>query len=75
MKKLNFLKYLRKIEKVNAMMRHLLILLLVSSKSYALEKCRWDNRDGVPCVTISKTLILLNIILKKLAKKFLQKNR
>ena len=38
------------------MMRFLLlILLLVSSKSYALEKCRWDNRDGVPCVTISKT--------------------
>ncbi|OCW78614.1 hypothetical protein AKH19_00090 [Pelagibacteraceae bacterium GOM-A1] len=29
--------------------------LLYFSSSLALEKCEWDNRKGIPCLTISKT--------------------
>ena len=37
--------------------RYLLIIFifLLSHKVLAMEKCKWDNRNGVPCLTISKT--------------------
>jgi vitamin B12 transporter len=31
------------------------ILLVFSSNSFALENCKWDNKKGVPCLTVSKT--------------------
>ncbi len=38
-------------------LRILIILLIFISSLYAedLENCKWDNREGVPCLTISKT--------------------
>ncbi len=33
----------------------LIFLFLCSFKAFALENCKWDNRKGVPCLTISKT--------------------
>ena len=39
------------------LLRILIILLIFISSLYAedLENCKWDNREGVPCLTISKT--------------------
>tara|TARA_B100001123_G_C15341748_1_gene1035270 strand:+ start:3674 stop:5527 length:1854 start_codon:yes stop_codon:yes gene_type:complete len=42
------------------MIRLLICLYIVLSSSYSviadeLKKCEWDNRDGDPCITISKT--------------------
>ena len=31
------------------------LLILKSSNALALEKCKWNNKDGVPCITVSKT--------------------
>ena len=31
------------------------ILFIFSVKAEQLENCKWDNRDGNPCVVISKT--------------------
>jgi len=30
-------------------------LFFYSFNAYALEECKWDNRKGTPCITISKT--------------------
>ena len=30
------------------------ILLVFSSNSFALENCKWNNKKGVPCLTVSK---------------------
>ena len=35
--------------------RLVFLLLLSISNSHALENCKWDNKKGVPCLTISKT--------------------
>ena len=37
--------------------RFIFILFFInfSSISFALEKCKWNNQKGVPCVTITKT--------------------
>ena len=32
-----------------------LINLSFNSKASDLKKCEWDNRKGIPCITISKT--------------------
>ena len=31
------------------------LLFLIPFNVFALEQCKWDNRKGVPCLTISKT--------------------
>ena len=31
------------------------LFLLPNLKAEDLKDCEWDNRDGVPCLTISKT--------------------
>ena len=33
----------------------IILLFLIPSNVFALEQCKWDNRKGVPCITISKT--------------------
>ena len=33
----------------------LLILITFISNANALENCQWDNQNGTPCITISKT--------------------
>jgi vitamin B12 transporter len=35
--------------------RFFLLLLILSSSSNALENCKWNNQNGTPCITISKT--------------------
>ena len=30
-------------------------ILILSFNASALEKCKWDNRAGIPCITVSKT--------------------
>ncbi len=37
--------------------RHYLLLILITfiSNANALENCQWDNQNGTPCITISKT--------------------
>ena len=32
-----------------------LTILLTTLNVNALEDCKWDNRNGLPCVTITKT--------------------
>ena len=36
-----------------------LTILLTTLNVNALEDCKWDNRNGLPCVTITKTQTLL----------------
>ena len=31
------------------------ILLLLTTNVYALDDCKWNNQDGIPCLIISKT--------------------
>ena len=31
------------------------ILFVFSAKAEQLENCKWDNREGNPCIVISKT--------------------
>ena len=31
------------------------IFIFLNVKAESLKNCEWDNRDGVPCITISKT--------------------
>ena len=31
------------------------ILLISNANSSMLKECKWDNKDGIPCITISKT--------------------
>ena len=33
----------------------IIFFLINTSKAYTLEKCEWDNRKALPCITISKT--------------------
>ena len=33
----------------------LILLIFKSLNALALENCKWDNRKGVPCITVSKT--------------------
>jgi vitamin B12 transporter len=33
----------------------IILLFLIPSNVFALEQCKWDNRKGNPCLTISKT--------------------
>ena len=33
----------------------LFLLIFLNLKAYGLEECKWNNKDGIPCVTISKT--------------------
>ena len=37
------------------LIRLFLLLCIFISNVNALEECKWDNRNGVPCLTISKT--------------------
>ena len=37
------------------LIRLYLLLCIFISNVNALEECKWDNRNGVPCLTISKT--------------------
>ena len=32
-----------------------IILTISTFNVYALENCTWDNKKGIPCVTVSKT--------------------
>ena len=32
-----------------------LILLFSAFNAYALENCKWNNNEGIPCTTVSKT--------------------
>jgi len=32
-----------------------IFIIIFSFKSYALENCKWDNKQGKPCIKISKT--------------------
>ena len=32
-----------------------ILLSLITTKVYALEKCKWNNKKGVPCLTVTKT--------------------
>ena len=31
------------------------LILFKSINAFALENCNWDNREGIPCLTINKT--------------------
>ena len=32
-----------------------ILLSLITTKVYALENCKWNNKKGVPCLTVTKT--------------------
>ena len=32
-----------------------IFLLLITTNVYALEKCQWNNKKGIPCLTVTKT--------------------
>ena len=32
-----------------------LILILNTFNAYSLENCKWNNNEGTPCITVSKT--------------------
>ena len=39
----------------------LIFLLFYSFNVFALDECKWDNREGIPCLVISKTPNTSNI--------------
>ena len=51
------------------------LFLLPNLKAEDLKDCEWDNRDGVPCLTISKTSNTSAYNNGNVLKKFLTKKR
>ena len=56
--------------------RYFLLILFsfYSFNVFALEKCKWDNRDGIPCLVITKTPNTSNISEKSINKIVINRN-
>lgn len=52
---------------------NLLFLIFYFDNAKSLENCKWDNREGVPCITVSKTNNTSKINEKSINKKTISK--
>ncbi len=50
-----------------------ILIFVFSSKVFALEKCKWNNIYGIPCLTVSKTPNTSEINQKNITKKIISK--
>ncbi len=50
-----------------------ILIFIFSSKVFALEKCKWNNIYGIPCLTVSKTPNTSEINQKNITKKIISK--